>query len=84
MITGCRLGGKSHDAQAQIPAYIRLRDPFHCRGTRERKRPIIDTIVRHHETPPRYPSAPCVVQLLPRSGSARSATGLLLTERRLS
>lgn len=83
MTTGCRLGGKSHDAQAQIPAYIWLRDPFHCHGTRERERPIIDTIVYSHETPPRYPSAPCVVQLLLR-GSARSASGLLLTERRLS
>ena len=64
----------------RFPAYMRLRDPFPCRGTWERKRPIIDTIVRRHKTPPCSPSAPSVVQLLHRAGSAGCAPRLLLAQ----
>ena len=62
MTAGCQLGGNSHDAQAQIVAYVRPSDPLRCRSTWDRERPIIDTPVNRHKALPSSPSAPSVVQ----------------------
>jgi hypothetical protein len=70
-----------------MPAYVRLHDPFSCRGTRERKRPIIDkTVRRHPRSLPRNPNdaEPARVRLLQLSGSGAGEPRLLPAERRLS